>query len=201
MALFLICLLAGQGPGAAEDIRSGAARAAEWALEQENAPALADAITLLLDSGAALDPDDPFSVADLVTSLRRLDGGVALAKTLEARQSRGQFDGAPRQTLTLAAGESREIPMTMVPGEAALIEARLWRGAGGADIDLILRDDEGRVIAEDTGPETGVEGYGVFVEFFPETCLDLTVTLENRGADPARIAVLAPLSLRDSCEE
>ena len=130
-AVFAFSLLAIAMPADAADLRKSARVAAEWAISEQNAGALADSIEILLDHGAALAEDDPFSVSNLMDSLRAIPGGAALAADIEARRSRGQLDGSPRIDLILEPGEIHELPMTMVAREAAFIEARLWRGSDG----------------------------------------------------------------------
>ena len=200
-AISALALLTVLTPVHAQDLRKSALAAAEWAVSARNPQALADSIGLLLDSGYSTDPDDPFSVSVWLEELRGMDSGQALAEELEARQARGQLDGARRTVVRLAPGETMALPMTMVAREPALIEARLWRGSDEADVDLQVLGPDGATIAEDAGPDTGIVGYGVFVEFRPDTCLAIMVELTNRGTGEGRLAVLAPLSLRDTCEE
>lgn len=189
------------GPVLAEDIHKSARTAADWAMSEENPLALADSIKLLLESGSALDPDDPFSVADLLDGLREMEGGASLAEELENSASRGQLDGARRTVVTLEPGETHIQPMTMVARESAFIEARLWRDSEGADIDMRVLGPSGETIADDGGPDSGIPGVGTFVEFWPETCVAITLEIVNRGDRSGRFAIRAPLSLRDTCEE
>ena len=200
-ALSALAVLTALPPVHAQDLRKSALAAADWAVSVRNPQALADSIGLLLNSGYSAEPDDPFSVATMLDELRSMKGGAELAASLEAEQARGQLDGARRTVVRLGPGETTAVPMTMVARENALIEARLWRDADGADIDIQVRGPDGELIAEDTGPETGIVGYGVFVEFRPETCLAISLELTNKGTKAGRLAILAPLSLRDTCEE
>lgn len=200
-ALCVFILSSAISPVNAEDLRKSARVSAGWAISTANHQALADSIGILLDSGYSIHPDDPFSVANLLTELRAMDGGAVLADEIETERARGQLDGAKRKVVTLSAGETHVEHMTMVSRESALIEARLFRGSEGADIDIEVLGSDGSDIAKDLGPETGIPGIGVFVEFWPESCLPISLEITNRGTREGRLAILAPLSLRDTCEE
>lgn len=188
-----------------ESTRAGEARhhalvAAEWALTQENTAALADSLALYLDEGGTLVPDDPFSARDLLEGLRGLSGGDALAEALLATRSRGQIGGAPRVDIVLNPGESHEIPLQLAAQEKSWIEARLWRGAAGADVDLDLRDADGTRLTADLDPQTGIEGIGAWLELLPDKCTSAILSVSNKGNAPAQVAVLIPQSRRGQCE-
>ncbi len=199
--LSVVVLTTALSSALAQDLRKSARASADWAISTKNPDALADSIGMLLDSGYSIEADDPFSVSGFLAELRAMDGGAVLADQIEADRSRGQLDGSKRKVVTLGAGETHVEPMTMVAREPALIEARLWRGFEDADIDIEVLGPEGAPIAQDVGPETGITGIGAFVEFRPETCLAITLEITNRSNTEARLAILAPLSLRDICEE
>lgn len=129
-----------------------------------------------------------------------MEGGAALAEALESRGSRGQFEGAPRIDFMLEPGETRSIEMTMVAGEDAFVEALVFQDFDGADIDLTVTGPDGQVLASETGEDTGIPGFGTFVQFWPEVCLDVIVAVENNGSAAGKVTVLAPMSFRDRCE-
>ena len=174
--------------------------AADWALAQGNAPALADILARGRAMGASFDVDDPFSLSPLLNSLAALDGGRVLADALLAEASRGQLGGAPRRDFVLEPGASQSISFTLVNGERAFIEARLKRGSDGADIDLTLLDADAAKVAEDAGPETGVTDIGALIIHVPTACEDVTIVVTNRGDAAGDVALLVPLSPKQSCE-
>ena len=186
-------------PTLAADIDAPARTAAEWAVETGRADALADSIRLLLETGHSLDADNPFSVADLIEALESLPGGRDLATDIRATAARGQIGGASRRDVDLAPGEVLRIAMLMAPEEYALVEARLFRGGGDADLDIRVFDETGQLLASDIGTETGIEGFGAYAEFWSPTCLAVIIEAENTGTAPGRVALLAPQSGRRSC--
>ena len=173
--------------------------AAQWAVESQNAQALADILTLAETSGGSFAIDDPFSVADLMTALRAMPGGAALASAIEADASRGQIGGAPRQDFALESGSEYRVSAILAKGEAAFIEARLKSGSTNADIDLSVLGEDGSVLAQDVGAETGVVGYGAFVDLYPSVCAPVTIEVVNKGAGAAEVVLLVPQSEQQIC--
>lgn len=185
----------------AQTTRGAAFAAADWAIDTENAPALADAIVILLKSGSVLEPNDPYSVAPLVGVLKALEGGASLADQLASLSRRGQIGGAPRRDIVLMQGETYREDIQVAPDEAAFVEARLKRFSGAADTDLRLFWENGALIEEDLGPETGVLGVGNYLEFWPEACASVRIELTNRGQGTGYVAILVPQSRQDACPE
>ena len=194
-ALFLCALAVPTAADTLADIET----AARWAVEAGNAAALADVIARGRALGGSFAADDPYSLMGFLNALEGLDGGAALAADLRATASRGQLGGAPRQDFTLAAGEERALSVLLVPHERAFVEARLKRGSEAADIDLRVTGPEGALLAEDTGPETGIFGVGALVSHFPESCMPAIITVANTGTTAAEVALLVPLSPRQDC--
>ena len=185
----------------ASDLRDRAWVAAQWALANQRPEALADSLRLYLAQGGNLRAGDPFSALDMVEGLRAMPGGGALAQTLLATGSRGQFGGASRIDIVVEPGGGHQTTLQLAAGEVTWIEARLWRGAGGADIDLELQDADGAVLAADVGRQTGTEGVGALLQVWTETCQDVTLRVANAGTTPARVAILIPQSVRATCED
>lgn len=184
---------------AASDLRDAAWVSAQWALTEGKAQALADSLTLYLREGGTLAQDDPFSAASLLDGLRAMPEGEALAQSIIATQSRGQFGGAPRIDIVLAQEATHLAPLKLAADEITWIEARLWRGSDGADIDLELLDGEGNILAADIGETTGTEGSGALLQLHTDVCLKATLRVTNAGAGPGRVAILIPQSARSVC--
>ncbi|MEM1234001.1 MAG: hypothetical protein AAGH70_07725 [Pseudomonadota bacterium] len=174
--------------------------AAAWALEKGNAPALADILARGESLGGSFAADDPFTLASYLEALSNLPSGAELASALTSRAARGQLGGAPRRDFVLAPGATREVAFLLADDERSFIEARLKRGSEGADIDLMLLGEAGTALAKDVGPETGIPGVGALIMHLPEVCARVTVSVSNAGAAPAEIALLVPLSARQTCE-
>lgn len=184
----------------ASDLRDSALVTAQWALRNENPQALADSLALYLEVGGNLTPDDPYSALTLMDGLLTLPGGQELAKTIIATQSRGQFGGAPRIDVIVAQGEVQQTDLTLAANEITWIEARLWRGSGGANIDLELMDMQGNIVAADLDKGTGTEGAGALLQVWTEICMDVTLRVTNAGTAEGRVAILIPQSVRPVCE-
>ncbi len=165
---------------------------------------LIGALTTMLGAGATLAADDPWDAARYLALLQdisaarggryddqiaRLTGGF-----------RGTASGPSRYDIALAPGERASFVLTVVQGENAIIEARLKRGSDGGDIDLEVLGPDGQVLAADRGPASGIPGIGVYAEFRPANCQDVTVALVNVGAARARLALIAPPALDQDCE-
>lgn len=174
---------------------------ADWAIEEQRAEVLGQAIALLLRSGASDVAGPPDSVHDLLGALRAMPGGLQLAEWVLADRARGVAlgGGNSRIELALEAGEVHRETLVMAGGEPALIEVRLYRGSDGADAELTIRDAGGTVIGSDLGPETGIEGQMAFVEFTPEDCVSVEVQIRNAGQGAGRMVVLAPPTFGQGC--
>lgn len=186
-------------PGAASGLRDSAWVSAQWALATGNLQALAESITLYLEEGGTLTEGDPFSALQLIDELGAMAGGAALAQTLISTQARGQFGGAPRIDIVLEKGRSHLTELTLAAEEVSWIEARLWRGSAGADIDLELFDSDGAVLAADLDAQTGTEGLAALLQLSPKTCLEVTLRVTNVGTATGRVALLIPQTLQLSC--
>lgn len=185
---------------AADDFRQSARIAARWAIETQNAPVLASSLAVLIDRGGTLDDGDPFGVATLAHALREMPGGVALMEDLLANRARGQIGGARRMDVLIGPGQSHEAKLVLVAAELSWIEARLWRGANEADIELDLIGPDGATLAADRGPETGIEGVAALLDVWMETCTNVTLRVTNTGASEGRVAIFVPISPRQDCE-
>ncbi|MEM9911720.1 MAG: hypothetical protein AAF922_13145 [Pseudomonadota bacterium] len=169
-----------------------------WAEAHENQSVLAASIELALRSGASLERDDPWSIAEIVEVLLLMPGGVEEMARINISRTRGVISGVSRLDVTLAPRETETVTMTMAGGELAVIEARLKRDSIGADLDLIIETETGLRL-EDTGPETGTVEIGTYLEFWPETCMELKIYLSNSGSQNASAVLLAPASSLVSC--
>ncbi|SDO35678.1 hypothetical protein SAMN05216196_10538 [Lutimaribacter pacificus] len=158
----------------------------------------------LLASGATLAPDDPWNASAYMARLRELsaESGDAHARDIAilTARARGSSGGFSRFDLELAPGADEAFTLRVVGAEAAIVEARLKRGSGAADVDLIVTGPDGAVRGSDIGPSSGIVGIAAYVEFVPETCLDITATLVNAGTETARIAVISPPALEPRCD-
>ncbi len=197
LALTLMC---GALDSRASELRHSAWTLAHWALEAGNAAALSDNLIVYVQEGGTLVADDPFSALPLIAGLRALPGGERLAAQVLATRARGQFGGTPRIDLTLGPGQTHQAPLRLVADEITWIEARLWRGADGADIDITLRAQDGTVLAQDSDPGAGTEGAGALIQFAPQSCLDVTLQVINAGTGAGRVAIMIPQSLRTTCD-
>lgn len=189
------------GQTQASELRQSAWIAAEWALKQQNPAALADSLALYLDEGGNLEAGDPFSAFGMLEYLRTLPSGEALAEELLSTRARGQFGGAPRIDIVLEPQSEHVTDLRLVGGEVSWIEARLWQGYPGADIDLEMRDLNGNLLGEDQAADTGVEGVAALLEVWSDGCVEAQLRVANSGAAPGRVAILIPQSARSSCEE
>lgn len=180
----------------AAQVRQAAERVADWAIDHQNADVLATAIDVLLQSGASLDPDDPWSVHALVQALKALGGTPP--DDHPTAGARGVLQGVSRLDLSLAPGESRTVSLIMAGDEAAIIEVRLKRGADAADIDLRVLAN-GDLLREDTGPATGTPEVGAYVEFWAGGCIEIDVEITNAGTEPANAVMLAPATSLLGC--
>lgn len=189
------------GTARAADLRQSAWLIAEWALARENPTALADSITLYLDEGGNLDQGDPFSALAMIEALRAMPGGAALAEEIVATRARGQFGGASRIDILLAPQSEHVADLRLVGGEVSWIEARLWQGSQGANIDLEMHDADGNLLGEDLAEDTGVEGVAALLEVWADACVDARLRIANSGAAPGRVAILIPQSARANCED
>lgn len=194
-----LALILGSLPARAQELRDSAWTVAQWALATGNTTALADSIGLYLQEGGVIEADDPFSAHALIEGLRALPGGEAEVERLLATRARGQFGGAPRVDLTLAPGEIHETDLRLVAKEITWIEARLWRGSVGANIDLELVDSDGKRLTMDADLETGTEGNGALLQYAADTCLDVVLRVTNAGSGQGRVAILIPQSVRSVC--
>lgn len=195
-ALF-VCL----GSGAlALDKRLAAEIAADWAVEVGNPEALASSLQVLLAEGGTLEPEDPFSVSALAEALQTMPGGPELLETVLASNARGQLGGAARLDLVLDPGQAHEVSMVLVGAELTWVEARLWRGSNGADIDVELTDADGLALGADSDPATGVEGTAALLDVWVDTCTPATLHVRNVGKSPGRVALFVPQSTRAQCE-
>lgn len=158
----------------------------------------------LLNTGATLADDDPWNALDLLHRLKAINvkQGGAYAKDIALLQAtpRGSSGGFSRFDLDLSPGAREAMRLTVVADEAAIVEVRLKRGSGAADIDLFVTDASGAFVIQDAGPQSGILGIAAYVEFLPETCLDILATLVNAGTDVAHVAVIAPPALDPRCE-
>ncbi len=182
-----------------QQARDAANTLAEWAIETENPDVLAAALELAFSGGATLDQDDPWSMADFAQSLAAMPGGAALLAALDQTATRGVISGTTRFETVLAPGAHESVTLTVAREERAVIEARLKRGSTGADLDVVVFADDVQIAAE-TGPESGIEGVGVYIEFFPETCMAVTVEISNLGQGTANAVFLAPASSLVGCD-
>lgn len=203
IALALALSVQTTGGAAAQSVSAAQARGAaetlaQWAMATGNRAVLASALDLALRSGASLDPEDPWSMRAAADRLAAAGGEVTRLAQQEDPQSRGVIAGFSRLDMTLEPGESRDVPLTMAGGEAAIVEARLKRGSEGADLDLRLTGPDG-VLAEDTGPDTGTQGVGAYVEFWTEKCIEVEVEIRNIGDAVANAVMLAPASSVIGC--
>lgn len=198
-ALCLAVLVISSAAQALDD-RLSARIAAQWAAETGRPAALASSLSVLLEQGGSLDPQDPFSVADLAGALEEMPGGPDLLEAVLATRSRGQLGGAARLDLTLDPGQVHDLDVVLVAAELTWVEARLWRGSGGADIDVALTGKDGLALAADTGPQTGVEGVAALFDVWVDTCTHATLRILNAGDGPGRVALFVPQSTRPKCE-
>lgn len=197
----LSLMFLGQGGSAeAADLRKSALVVAEWAVEANEPQALASSLAVLLEEGGTLDQDDPFSVLPLADALRDMPGGADLLGTVLETGSRGQLGGAARLDLLLAPGETHETDVFLVGSEVTWIEARLWRGSGGADIDVELVGSDGTSIAADISPQTGIEGIAALVDVWIDSCVNATLRITNAGGSQGRVALFVPQSPHQDCE-
>lgn len=182
------------------DNRQSAQIAARWAVEARNPQALADSLSVLLKEGSTLDREDPFSVSHLADELAVMPGGPDLLEAVLASNSRGQLGGAARLDLELAPGEAHEVEVVLVGRELTWVEARLWRGSEGADIDVVLTGTDGTGLAADTQPQTGVEGIAALLDVWVETCTRARLRITNAGTAAGRVALFVPQTTRPNCE-
>ncbi|MEM9032434.1 MAG: hypothetical protein AAGB18_07280 [Pseudomonadota bacterium] len=188
---------AGKQVSAAE-ARTAGETLARWALDQSEPDILAAAIELSLLGGAALDPEDPWTVAGYIEELSAISTEVDHLAAFESMVARGVVAGTSRSELTLAPGQTETLTLRMADGERALIEARQKRGPNGADLDLRVLHDGG-ILAEALGPETGTPDVGALVFFTPSNCIDVVIELSNAGTTTANAVLLAPASSRLGC--
>ncbi|MCB2136115.1 MAG: hypothetical protein KDE08_09260 [Rhodobacteraceae bacterium] len=189
------------GPGPAE-LRRAAEALAPMALESGDPDLLLAAIRGLLDGGTTLAEDDPWNASALMARLREIDAGSGRysdeISALEHR-IRGVLSGPNRFDATLPAGAEETFRLFVTANEWAIAEARLKRGATDADIDLIVSDEAGQVVAEDIGNASGVPGIGAYVEWWPEGCAEVVITLRNVGGTDAGVVFLAPPARSQEC--
>ena len=184
----------------ASEARAAGETLGRWAAAEGETRILSAAIELALSGGASLDPDDPWSLADLATALAAAPDGAARLAEIAAMSARGVVAGVSRSEISLAPGQTETIALRMADGERALVEARLKRGPEGADLDLRVLS-QGGLVAEAVGPETGRAGIGALVYFTPKNCLDVSVELTNAGSAVANAVLLAPASAKLGCGE
>ncbi|MEM9551570.1 MAG: hypothetical protein AAGA05_10370 [Pseudomonadota bacterium] len=182
----------------AAQTRAAAMELGQWAIANSNRAVLANAVELALRSGASLDSDDPWSIADLADRLAAMPGGQADLDRIRATRARGVIAGVSRLDVTLGPGDTHRVPLTMAGDEPAIVEARLKIGSNGADLDLQIVGPNDLML-EDAGPETGTATIGAYLEFRPETCLDIEVILRNVGSGTANAVMLAPASSLIAC--
>lgn len=152
---------------------------------------------LSLRAGSALDSDDPFSIAQMAKALVEMTGAPLPPPPDTA--ARGVIAGISRLDMTLLPGDSLTVPLMLAAEEPAIIEARLKRGSDGADLDIRVTGPDG-VLGQDIGPANGVVGQGIYLEFIPDRCLEVSVDITNAGSTEARAVMLAPASARIGCE-
>jgi hypothetical protein len=187
-----------------DELRQAAEMLAPLAAETGDGELLVAVISGLLDGGATLESDDPWGVADLMALLRAVDADSGNYRTeiaqLQSRM-RGVISGPNRYDSTLAGGSEEEFRLVVAAHEHAIAEARLKKGAAAADIDLIVRTVEGEVLTSDVGTDTGILGIGAYVEWWPEICGEVIVTVRNTTDVSAGVVFLAPRAVAQSCDE
>lgn len=188
-----------------DELRQAAETLAPLAVETGDGELLVAVISGLLDGGATLEGDDPWGVADLMARLREVDADSGLYRIeitrLESRM-RGVISGPNRYDSTLAGGAEEEFRLVVAAREHAIAEARLKKGAAAAaDIDLIVRTVEGEVLTSDIGTDTGILGIGAYVEWWPESCGEVVVTVRNTTDVSAGVVFLAPRAVAQGCDE
>lgn len=195
------------GSDAAPDpalVRRSAEDMARLGAETRDPVLLIGALTTMLGAGATLADDDPWDAARYLALLQEISaaqGGRYDDQIARLTGSlRGTASGPSRYDIALAPGERASFGLTVVQGENAIIEARLKRGSDGGDIDLEVLGPDGRELASDRGPASGIPGIGVYAEFRPVACQDVTVVLVNVGDARARLALIAPPALDQDCE-
>ncbi|MEM0936003.1 MAG: hypothetical protein AAGJ91_08880 [Pseudomonadota bacterium] len=182
----------------AAQAREASDRIARWAIARENVQMLASAVDVALRSGASLDPGDPWSIHPFAERLKAMPGGAAEMDRILSTRARGVITGVSRIDIVLSPGSEERVPLTMAADEPAIVEARLKRGSDGANLDLRVYVGD-TVIAQDTSPDTGAPGVGTFVEFLPDTCVDVEVAIFNAGSGVANAVMLAPASSVIDC--
>lgn len=187
-----------------DELRQAAETLAPLALETGDGDLLVAVISALLGGGATLAGDDPWGVAGLMARLRAVDADSGLYRTGIARlesRGRGVISGPNRYDSTLAGGAEEEFRLLVAANEHAIAEARLKKGAGAADIDLVVRTAEGEILTSDIGSDTGILGFGAYVEWWPDRCGEVIVTIRNTTDISAGVVFLAPRAQAQSCDE
>ncbi len=158
---------------------------------------------LLILSGATLETDDPWQVHeilnDAVSGNATADRVVALEAIRLDAAGRGSVTGPTRHDVMLEPEGEVQFELTFSTGEYALVEVRLRGNSPGADVDLVVTRADGHVIASDTGPTTGIEGFAAYVEWLPENCDAVQVSMRNISRVPVSIVFLAPATREGRC--
>lgn len=200
--------LGGPGPVMAETgiphhiLRQSAEAGLNAARSAQSPDMFVSALEMYVDGGAVFDANDPWDASALLSEALALASGRA---GLEARLAvlsggrRGVVQGPTRLDTSLQPGEVLRQNFIMANGELAAIALRLKGSSNGADLDLRVVSETGGVIAEDMGPETGVPGIGLFVEWSVQGCDAVDVEVTNQGSGAASFVMMAPPSPTDPC--
>ncbi|KRA52988.1 hypothetical protein [Devosia sp. Root635] len=183
-------------PVSGAEILIAAETLSNWGEERDDPLLLMSAARLLVLSGATLEADDPWGVMALLDA-----AGLATANEIARLQAqpRGTLAGPTRHEVQLPPGQAEHFELTFAANEQAMVEVRLRGTSQGADVDLLVTDGKGALLASDEGPTTGTVGYGAYVEWLPAACDAVTVTVVNQGTAPATIVFLAPPAQESTC--
>ncbi len=184
------------------DLRQAAETLATWGVENKAYHAVLAGLAGLLAAGVTMEPDDPWRAHEYARILREIavaDPLLLQNLSLQLSQPRGVVDGISRIDAVIEPGETLTVVLKMAQDENALVEARVKRGAGAAEIDLIVMSLDGEVLASDVGAVTGVAGTGTFAQWYSQNCESVEVTISNPGKVPAPIVMMAPPSRESAC--
>ncbi|WP_269514499.1 hypothetical protein [Brevundimonas subvibrioides] len=153
---------------------------ADWARAERDP--LAMVVAARMSRGVGI--DDPLAPERLLAEARLMARGdatvLAVVAEEEAAEDRGVCVGPTRSEGLLSPGQRQSVRLRVAGGEIADAALRLPAGApGGADLDLIVTDMQGRRIAALTGPDSGVAGRAAYVQWRPDYPSDVDVSVLN----------------------
>lgn len=191
MILALLLTTAGAalaGPEAATPIRQAALSAELYAdgMARGDALLIVAAASLRKDAGIGIDAEAPLSWQSMLATARGMAAGDAallgLIEDVAAVSAKGVITGPIYSRAELPPGEVALPMLEFKGGEKAevYIEA-----ATGTDLNLTIRDAEGRVVCADSHPSSIV-----YCNWTPAQDGGFTLTLENRSDTTADYALM-----------